>query len=275
MDVTDYGYRYYDPLTGRWPSRDPIEEEGGVNLYGFVGNDGIGKVDVLGTYAFVKLTIPPRNVGTWLSGLWDFQLDLTFKYKICVCSEENPDLAVIDVKGVQEGKTSVDKAFNYYRKEKEIYKERSTCRRTLKIWPIYVGEDGGKCDKKSVEEAKSLAQKYNVIFVYPHVGETGKSYGEGGGGGDDDGDFSINISLDRNIRTLSHELGHLLGYEHPHDDNPADTRTSFVNDIMVQSNGLGAGQGTASNPQYMMAIMRWENGGINKNIYKNFKQLEK
>jgi RHS repeat-associated protein len=36
--VTDYTYRYYDPLTGRWPSRDPIEEEGGVNLYGFVYN---------------------------------------------------------------------------------------------------------------------------------------------------------------------------------------------------------------------------------------------
>jgi RHS repeat-associated protein len=43
-----YGYRYYDPLTGRWPSRDPIEEEGGVNLYGFVGNDGVNKWDVLG-----------------------------------------------------------------------------------------------------------------------------------------------------------------------------------------------------------------------------------
>jgi hypothetical protein len=25
--VPDYGYRYYDPATGRWPSRDPIEEE--------------------------------------------------------------------------------------------------------------------------------------------------------------------------------------------------------------------------------------------------------
>jgi RHS repeat-associated protein len=36
-----YGYRYYDPVTGRWPSRDPIEEEGGVNLYGFVGNNSI------------------------------------------------------------------------------------------------------------------------------------------------------------------------------------------------------------------------------------------
>jgi hypothetical protein len=31
-----------------WPSRDPIEEEGGVNLYGFVGNDGISSIDFLG-----------------------------------------------------------------------------------------------------------------------------------------------------------------------------------------------------------------------------------
>ena len=48
--VTHYGYRYYDPLTGRWPSRDPIGEEGGVNLYGFVGNDGVNGVDFLGQY---------------------------------------------------------------------------------------------------------------------------------------------------------------------------------------------------------------------------------
>jgi hypothetical protein len=46
--VAYYGYRYYDPVTGRWPSRDPIEEEGGINLYGFVGNDAVGKVDFLG-----------------------------------------------------------------------------------------------------------------------------------------------------------------------------------------------------------------------------------
>ena len=48
VSVAYYGYRYYDPITGRWPSRDPIEERGGVNLYGFVENDGIGKYDVLG-----------------------------------------------------------------------------------------------------------------------------------------------------------------------------------------------------------------------------------
>jgi RHS repeat-associated protein len=40
-----YGYRYYDPMTGRWPSRDPIEESGGINLYAFVYNDGIYIID--------------------------------------------------------------------------------------------------------------------------------------------------------------------------------------------------------------------------------------
>jgi RHS repeat-associated protein len=44
-----YGYRYYDPMTGRWPNRDPIAERGGINLFGFVGNDGISRFDILGT----------------------------------------------------------------------------------------------------------------------------------------------------------------------------------------------------------------------------------
>ena len=43
-----YGFRYYDPETGRWPSRDPIEENGGVNLYEFVGNNGVSAHDVHG-----------------------------------------------------------------------------------------------------------------------------------------------------------------------------------------------------------------------------------
>ncbi|WP_339132906.1 MAG: RHS repeat-associated core domain-containing protein [Candidatus Electrothrix sp. GW3-4] len=43
-----YGYRYYSPELGRWLSRDPIGEDGGLNLYGFVGNDGINGWDYLG-----------------------------------------------------------------------------------------------------------------------------------------------------------------------------------------------------------------------------------
>lgn len=43
-----YGFRYYDPATGRWVSRDPIEEKGGINLYGAVTNDLVNRWDVLG-----------------------------------------------------------------------------------------------------------------------------------------------------------------------------------------------------------------------------------
>jgi RHS repeat-associated protein len=47
-DLLYYGYRYYTPSTGRWPSRDPIEEAGGLNLYGFLRNCPQSDCDRLG-----------------------------------------------------------------------------------------------------------------------------------------------------------------------------------------------------------------------------------
>ena len=47
-----YNYRYYDPATGRWLSRDPIEERGGLNLYGFVGNHAVNNWDRLGNESY-------------------------------------------------------------------------------------------------------------------------------------------------------------------------------------------------------------------------------
>jgi RHS repeat-associated protein len=41
-------YRAYDPNLGRWISRDPIEEDGGINLYGYVGNMPSVLIDPLG-----------------------------------------------------------------------------------------------------------------------------------------------------------------------------------------------------------------------------------
>ena len=43
-----YGFRYYDPTTGRWPSRDPIGEYGGLNLHGVVRNDAVNRWDYPG-----------------------------------------------------------------------------------------------------------------------------------------------------------------------------------------------------------------------------------
>jgi RHS repeat-associated protein len=46
-----YTHRYYDAANGRWLSRDPIGEEGGVNLYGMVQNDPVNRVDYLGLFS--------------------------------------------------------------------------------------------------------------------------------------------------------------------------------------------------------------------------------
>ena len=52
-----YGHRYYEPELGRFINRDPIEEDGGLNLYGFVGNDPVNFYDYLG----MDLGPPPND----------------------------------------------------------------------------------------------------------------------------------------------------------------------------------------------------------------------
>ena len=62
-DFVYYGYRYYSPPLGRWLSRDPIEEQGGLNLYGFVNNDPVNKWDNLG----LQVCCEPRKDPTGVS----------------------------------------------------------------------------------------------------------------------------------------------------------------------------------------------------------------
>ena len=49
-----YNYRYYSPQLGRWTKRDPIEEQGGENLYGFLSNVSVNTYDYLGLYSMEK-----------------------------------------------------------------------------------------------------------------------------------------------------------------------------------------------------------------------------
>lgn len=56
-----YHFRVYDPVHGRWLSRDPIGEAGGINLYGFLGNSPIGDADIFGAMSFGDLYQGIRN----------------------------------------------------------------------------------------------------------------------------------------------------------------------------------------------------------------------
>ena len=69
-----YGLRYYSPGMGRWISRDPIEEDGGLNIYGFVNNAPIDLYDSIGLTSNdynppPDSTVTPYQLGyEWLSG---------------------------------------------------------------------------------------------------------------------------------------------------------------------------------------------------------------
>ncbi|MDX2186226.1 MAG: RHS repeat-associated core domain-containing protein [Opitutaceae bacterium] len=62
-----YGHRYYSPDLGRFINRDPIAEQGGLNLYGFCGNDGVDRWDYLGQSWLSKAF---RKIGKWVKRNW-------------------------------------------------------------------------------------------------------------------------------------------------------------------------------------------------------------
>jgi hypothetical protein len=71
----------YRTASGRakWLNRDPIEEEGGINLYGFVGNSPINAVDV--------------------NGLWTCGIGLTINFQIGIININYSRGFVVDGEG--------------------------------------------------------------------------------------------------------------------------------------------------------------------------------
>jgi RHS repeat-associated protein len=49
--------RAYDPYSGRWLSRDPIGESGGINLYGYAGQEPVNRTDPSGRFGLPGLVI--------------------------------------------------------------------------------------------------------------------------------------------------------------------------------------------------------------------------
>jgi len=95
-----YGYRYYNPGTGKWLNRDPIEERGGTNLYAFVDNASPNAIDAMG---HILIAVDGTDSRKWRPGAGDYSHVLQF-YK---SSNERwryffdgPNLAGTDVKEI-------------------------------------------------------------------------------------------------------------------------------------------------------------------------------
>ena len=76
LGLVYYNYRHYNPTDGRWTSRDPIAEQGGWNLYGFVANRPINMVDSLGRATYIVQVVD--DVKDW--GYADVQREM-HRYK--------------------------------------------------------------------------------------------------------------------------------------------------------------------------------------------------
>jgi hypothetical protein len=50
LELLPVAHAYYDPAAQRWLNRDPIEETGGLNMYGFVRNEPIHAIDPFGHF---------------------------------------------------------------------------------------------------------------------------------------------------------------------------------------------------------------------------------
>jgi RHS repeat-associated protein len=52
LGLVQYTFRPYNPFDGRFTQRDPIKEQGGLNLYAFAGNDPVNRWEYLGNAYF-------------------------------------------------------------------------------------------------------------------------------------------------------------------------------------------------------------------------------
>lgn len=87
-----YGLRYYSPSTGRWINRDPIDEQGGVNLYGMVSNNPINVIDPLGAKSVQVTVSGTRTIMIPLWGKAAFPYKYEYKYDVLI---ECPSLKIL------------------------------------------------------------------------------------------------------------------------------------------------------------------------------------
>ena len=112
LGLVYYNYRHLNPADGRWINRDPIQEQGGWNLYAFIRNRINIEVDLLGT-------IPPYNGGA--SGIVEVPIpqpsiiesnEITLNYIAYPGKQKEKDKGLEEVKKRLERKGPVYETFS-------------------------------------------------------------------------------------------------------------------------------------------------------------------
>jgi RHS repeat-associated protein len=200
-DLLYYGYRYYHPSTGRWVSRDPLEELDGPGSVLFLRNSPLIHHDLLG---LAGLPRPVTLVGGHHRVPWSPFTDAFGP------GSDKVFLKVLNTPGVSVTATSehnfyahgeynrrVRAIIDAYKNEKKIacgcvteadareilrrvdispdpyikgFNANVKSRRTLEKWMNNTGEEIIAAERRAIREAKRLAGRKPAWFVYAKRG---------------------------------------------------------------------------------------------------------
>jgi RHS repeat-associated protein len=243
-----YGYRYYSSEMGRWISRDPIAEQGGMNLYGFCGNDSINAIDYLGNYQFVK--------SIWLSED-TFQNALSIFDNIILNNVSNLSTALLNTYNSELDIKVSDRIKFYNQFEIQICPAEATFIKErirpayIHLMQIFYGMYAGLKGEEKIGIDKALYSNGDTQAVYLPLGSFNAIIS---------GYISypgMIIDDDTSEDSLFHELTHHLGSD--------DYGNSYSN-IGPYSNGSG-GHSTEANK----AIEKADSAQYIEQFYINFK----
>ena len=146
-----YGYRYYSPDLGRWISRDPIEEQGGFNLYAFVNNDPVNKIDLLGLSEIEDFFVSPAS----LAGVGKFVFKFYYGHILNYWNAQYP--VFLD----QEGYLSL------YRNSEDVQKFECEIRNEIRAAIDCCAKDGTrwKGEKRPFYKTKTVDATKNLYVM--------------------------------------------------------------------------------------------------------------
>jgi len=197
-----YGYRFYDPVNGRWINRDPIGEHGGENLYGMVGNNAENRIDRLGLieYKFDETACT---------------LDVKVKWKLDFGHYNSDEGKFHSGNGWTEDEKAKWKAEAESAIEGYYSKLKKKCKPNEKCCPCRKGVEV-KFDLEYVDADADM-----VVKVSDSPWHRGSRMGPTSGNLDENDTQPTDTGYGNQQTTIVHEMGHALGLDHPgHDSNP-------------------------------------------------------
>jgi len=176
-----YGYRYYNPSTGRWNSRDPADEDDQENLYGFVFNAPISSADMLGLYTFKVEPAIDVDVAQFAGAMRSATVAVYGSVKplqvteSCPCKVLQPEMFSLSVRiylgktgtsrgGVWVASSSHDAFKSHEKKHVKIWEHYGKIFEQFERWQKRQKEKGPGCQQKLLERIARCRAKVFDFF---------------------------------------------------------------------------------------------------------------